>query len=45
MVPVFRDVAVYGYALLNLKSGGQAQTLYGSAVTANLLPMLGVHPI
>jgi putative ABC transport system permease protein len=44
MVPAFRDVAVYGYALLNLKSGGQAHTLYGSAVTANLLPMLGVRP-
>lgn len=44
MVPAFRDVAVYGYALLNLKSGGQAETLYGSAVTANLLPMLGVRP-
>ena len=44
MVPAFRDVAVYGYALLNLKSGGHAVTLYGSAVTANLLPMLGVRP-
>ena len=44
MVPAFRDVAVYGYALLNLKSGDQAETLYGSAVTANLLPMLGVRP-
>ena len=44
MVPAFRDVAVYGYALLNLKSDGQAETLYGSAVTANLLPMLGVRP-
>jgi putative ABC transport system permease protein len=44
MVPAFRDVGVYGYALLNLKSGGQAQTLYGSSVTANLLPMLGVRP-
>lgn len=44
MVPAFRDVAVYGYALLNLKSGGQAQTLYGSAVTTNLLPMLGIRP-
>jgi putative ABC transport system permease protein len=44
MVPGFRDVAVYGYALLNLKNGGQAQTLYGSAVTANLLPMLGMRP-
>lgn len=44
MVPAFRDVAVYGYALLNLKSGGHAETLYGSAVTANLLPMLGVRP-
>jgi predicted permease len=44
MVPGFRDVAVYGYALLNLKSGGHAETLYGSAVTANLLPLLGVRP-
>jgi putative ABC transport system permease protein len=44
MVPAFHDVAVYGYALLNLKSGGQAETLYGSAVTSNLLPMLGVRP-
>ena len=44
MVPAFRDVAVYRYSLLNLRSGGQVETLYGSAVTANLLPMLGVRP-
>lgn len=44
MVPAFADVAGYRYSLLNLRSGGQTETLYGSAVAANLLPMLGVRP-
>ena len=44
MVPAFRDVTGYRYSLLNLRSGGQAETLYGSAVEANLLPLLGVRP-
>ena len=44
MVPAFRDVAVNRYSLLNLRRGGQTETLYGAAVTANLLPMLGVRP-
>jgi putative ABC transport system permease protein len=44
MVPAFRDVAIYRFALLNMRSGNRAETLYGLSVTANLLPMLGVHP-
>ncbi|MGA7258626.1 MAG: ADOP family duplicated permease [Terracidiphilus sp.] len=44
MAPAFRDVAGYRYSLLNLRSGGQVETLYGSAVEANVLPMLGVRP-
>jgi putative ABC transport system permease protein len=44
MVPAFRDVAIYRFALLNMRSGNHAETLYGLSVTANLLPMLGVRP-
>jgi hypothetical protein len=43
-VAAFQDVAAYRYALLNLKAGSEAESLYGVRVTANLLPMLGVHP-
>jgi putative ABC transport system permease protein len=44
MVSAFQDVAMYRYALLNLRSGDRADSLYGVSVTANLLPLLGVRP-
>jgi putative ABC transport system permease protein len=40
----FQDVAMYHYSLFNLTEGGQAESLYGLRITANLLPMLGVRP-
>ncbi len=43
-VPGLQDVAMYRYALLNLKTGSRAESLYGVGVTGNLLPMLGVRP-
>ena len=43
-VPAFQDVAMYRYSLLNLKVGGQAESLYGVRTTANLMPTLGVRP-
>lgn len=43
-VPAFQDVAMYHYSLFNLTEGGQAESVYGLRVTANLLPMLGVRP-
>jgi putative ABC transport system permease protein len=42
-VPGLQDVAMYRYALLNLRTGGRAESLYGAAITSNLLPMLGVR--
>jgi putative ABC transport system permease protein len=44
MVPAFQDVAMYHYDLRNLTGTGQAESVYGLRVTANLLPMLGVRP-
>jgi putative ABC transport system permease protein len=44
MAPAFSDVAGYRYSLLNLRSAGETETLYGSALEANVLPMLGVRP-
>ncbi|HEV2134541.1 MAG TPA: ABC transporter permease [Terracidiphilus sp.] len=44
MVPAFQDVAMYHYDLRNLTGKGQAESVYGLRVTANLLPMLGVRP-
>jgi putative ABC transport system permease protein len=43
-VPAFEDLAIYHYSLFNLTEGGQAESIYGLRVTANLLPMLGVRP-
>lgn len=43
-VPAFQDIAIYRYALVNLTGNGQAESVYGLHVTANLLPMLGVRP-
>jgi hypothetical protein len=43
-VPAFQDVAMYPYSLLNLKVGGQAESVYRLRITANLIPMLGVRP-
>jgi len=43
-VPAFADVAAYRYSLLNLRTSGAADSLYGVRVSANLLPMLGVPP-
>ncbi|MGH9589032.1 MAG: ABC transporter permease [Terracidiphilus sp.] len=43
-VPAFQDVAMYRYDLRNLTGNGAAESVYGLHVTANLLPMLGVHP-
>ncbi|HEX8712869.1 MAG TPA: ABC transporter permease [Terracidiphilus sp.] len=44
-VPAFQDVAIYRYDLRNLTgSGGEAESVYGLHVTANLMPMLGVRP-
>lgn len=43
-VPAFQDLAMYHYSLFNLTEGGQAESVYGLRVTANLLPMLGVRP-
>jgi hypothetical protein len=43
-VPNFQDVAMYRYSLLNLKISGQAESVYGLRITANLMPMLGVRP-
>jgi putative ABC transport system permease protein len=42
-VPAFEDVAAYRYDLVNLTEGSP-EALYGLRVSANLLPMLGVHP-
>ncbi|HEV2448091.1 MAG TPA: ABC transporter permease, partial [Candidatus Sulfopaludibacter sp.] len=44
MVPGFQDLAIYRYSLLNLRTGAGAETLYGAALSSNLLPMLGVRP-
>jgi putative ABC transport system permease protein len=43
-VPAFQDVAMYHYDLRNLTADGKPESIYGLRVTANLLPMLGVHP-
>ncbi len=43
-VPAFQDVAMYHYDLRNLTGNGQAESIYGLRVTANLWPMLGVRP-
>lgn len=44
-VPAFQDVAMYRYDLRNLTTNGEAESVYGLHVTANLLPMLGVRPV
>jgi putative ABC transport system permease protein len=44
MVPAFQGVAMYRYDLRNLTGNGDAESVYGLHVTANLLPMLGVRP-
>ena len=43
-VPGFEDVAMYRYDLRNLTGTGEAESVYGLHVTANLWPMLGVRP-
>jgi predicted permease len=43
-VPAFQDLAIYHYNLANLTGSGQVESIYGLFVTANLWPMLGVHP-
>ena len=43
-VPAFQDVAMYRYDLRNFTANGEAESIYGLHVTANLLPMLGVRP-
>lgn len=43
-VPAFQDVAMYRYDLRNFTANGEGESVYGLRVTANLLPMLGVHP-
>ena len=43
-VPAFEDVAMYRYDLRNLTGTGEAESVYGLHVTANLWPMLGVRP-
>jgi putative ABC transport system permease protein len=45
MAPAFQDLALYHYSLFNLTEGDRAESVYGLRVTANLLPMLGVHPL
>ncbi len=43
-VPALQDVAMYRYDLRNLTGNGDAESVYGLRITANLLPMLGVRP-
>jgi putative ABC transport system permease protein len=43
-VPAFQDVAMYRYDLRNFTANGNAESIYGLHVSANLLPMLGVRP-
>src|SRR5258708_24075018 len=42
----FESLGTYGYALFNLSGDGNAppEALYGSAVSANMFPTLGVTP-
>ena len=42
---VFEQMAAYRYALLNLTGVGEPQTLLGLRASAELLSVLGVHPI
>ena len=41
----FESIAAHRFSLMNLISAGQPDAIYGAAVSADLLPMLGVPPL